>query len=212
MKRGTLTRGRPGSPQGIAARSDAVEAESVSGWLKGQWNDIKGNAKWAVVTAVGTGFVILAVALTHGLHLWQQVSLSVCFIFLFGWALAATFRRESRGLKNDRAFAQPIPKPQEPPMSQTDRAMQTRARGDFMTLNWQQKVALREVYRQPGIFVGRLRGQMENTFGFAEPMEKLITPVLKTSLVFQDGLGGINPSPQAIIAKTAERLLSDERF
>jgi len=53
---------------------------------------------------------------------------------------------------------------------------------------------------------------MEDTFGFSEPMEKLIDPILKTKLVFQDGRGCINPSPQAIIAKTTEGRLNDEKF
>jgi hypothetical protein len=38
-----------------------------SGWLKRQWDDIKGNFKWWLLALLGTGVVTVAVALTHGL-------------------------------------------------------------------------------------------------------------------------------------------------
>lgn len=59
-------------------------------WLRQQWNDIKGNVKYAVVLVVGAAVVTGVVALTHGLLLWQQVVLAGCFVLLFGWALFAT--------------------------------------------------------------------------------------------------------------------------
>ena len=59
-------------------------------WLRQQWNDIKGNVKYAIVLAIGAVVVAGVVALTHGLLLWQQVALAGCFVLLFGWALFAT--------------------------------------------------------------------------------------------------------------------------
>jgi hypothetical protein len=79
-----LTCRRPVPFQGIATRSDAVD------WLCQQWNDIKGNVKYAAVLGVGWAVVTGVVGLTHGLLLWQQVVLAGCFVFLFGWALIAT--------------------------------------------------------------------------------------------------------------------------
>src|SRR5580704_3630144 len=97
-----------------------MEGQGASEWVKRQWDDIRGNAKWAAMIVIGNGFMILAVALTHGLQLWQQVALSVCFVFLFGWAMAATFTRDSRILGH------PVGRPQHresPLLSQADRAM-----------------------------------------------------------------------------------------
>jgi hypothetical protein len=59
-------------------------------WLHQQWNDIKGNVKYAIILVFGTAVLTGVVALTHGLLLWQQVVLAGCFALLFGWALFAT--------------------------------------------------------------------------------------------------------------------------
>jgi hypothetical protein len=62
----------------------------MASWLRRQWDDIKGNVKYAIVLACGTAIVTSAVALTHGLQLWQQAALAACFLLLFGWAVIAT--------------------------------------------------------------------------------------------------------------------------
>ncbi len=62
-------------------------------WLRQQWNDIKGNFKFFLLTVVGAWVMNAATALTRGLTVWQQVSLAICFSFLFAWAIIATFWR-----------------------------------------------------------------------------------------------------------------------
>jgi hypothetical protein len=59
-------------------------------WLRRQWNDIRGNVKYAAVLLISGLVVTGVVALTHGLSLWQQAVLAACFLLLFGWALFAT--------------------------------------------------------------------------------------------------------------------------
>ena len=64
-------------------------------WFKRQWNDVKGNVKYAVLLFVGGIFVTAAITLTHGLSIWQQGILALIFVLLFGWAVAATTARRS---------------------------------------------------------------------------------------------------------------------
>lgn len=63
----------------------------VAGWLKRQWNDIKGNVKYGVLLFVGAGIVTGVTAITRGLLWWQQTILVLSFVLLFGWALVATW-------------------------------------------------------------------------------------------------------------------------
>jgi hypothetical protein len=78
-------------------------------WLVHHWNDIKGNVKFFIVTFIGSGVVSLVVALTHGLAVWQQTVLALCFLLLFGWAIAATAAH--------RSTSAPAPVEQPPPSS-----------------------------------------------------------------------------------------------
>src|SRR6266567_7325660 len=60
-------------------------------WLRAQWNDIKGNAKWWLVTIIGAGVVFGVIALTHGMSALQQAVLAAGFVYLFLWATVATW-------------------------------------------------------------------------------------------------------------------------
>jgi hypothetical protein len=59
--------------------------------LLDQWHDISGNAKFAIVTLIGGGIVTAAIAITHGLQLWQQIVLASIFGVLFAIAVVATY-------------------------------------------------------------------------------------------------------------------------
>jgi hypothetical protein len=49
-------------------------------WLLKQWNDIKGNVKFATLGLVGSAAFTLVGLLTHGLTWWQRAIL----LFIFG--------------------------------------------------------------------------------------------------------------------------------
>jgi len=74
-------------------------------WLSKQWDDIKGNAKFAVVLVVLGLMETAAIALTHGLLLWQQITLGMMFLLIFAWAVfmtayTAAFVPPRSGLQN----------------------------------------------------------------------------------------------------------------
>jgi len=72
-------------------------------WLERQWRDISGNVKFWILGLSGTALVAAAVALTHGLGLWQQIVLAFLFILLFGWAAIATY--VAKRLGNQQPYA-----------------------------------------------------------------------------------------------------------
>jgi hypothetical protein len=60
-------------------------------WINKQWRDISGNFKFWLITLVSGGIVTLAISLTHGLQLWQQITLAILFLALFAIAIVATY-------------------------------------------------------------------------------------------------------------------------
>lgn len=62
-------------------------------WLAEQWNDIKGNAKWAIVLLILSAMTLAATMLTDGLVLWKQLTLLAIFILMFAWAVFMTAAR-----------------------------------------------------------------------------------------------------------------------
>jgi hypothetical protein len=90
-------------------------------WLLEQWSEIRGHAKWAVVGLIWLAVTAAAIALTHGLALWQQLALLALFIVMFGWcvfmsAAAGAFVRRN-----------PLPSPLtiEPPNQEQSSAFST---------------------------------------------------------------------------------------
>jgi hypothetical protein len=83
---------------------------TVPGWLARQWWDIRGHAKWAIIVAIGSAVVTAAIALTHGLALWQQMTLAALFVLLFGWAVAASVMRKmpSEATRTESPEATPV--------------------------------------------------------------------------------------------------------
>ena len=59
-------------------------------WFLKQWNDIKGNAKFAAIGLGWTTALALVGLLTHGLAWWQQAILLFVFGAVLVWAIAAT--------------------------------------------------------------------------------------------------------------------------
>jgi hypothetical protein len=68
-------------------------------WIIGQWNDVKGNIKFALLLAIGTVINTWVVALTRGLLAWQQLTLAGLFALMFGWSalMAGLHLARSRG-------------------------------------------------------------------------------------------------------------------
>ncbi|MGA2269867.1 MAG: hypothetical protein ABSH44_15465 [Bryobacteraceae bacterium] len=59
-------------------------------WILRQWDDIKGNVKYGLLLFILGVIMAGVVAVTHGLALWQQVTLTAFFLVLVAWALLAT--------------------------------------------------------------------------------------------------------------------------
>lgn len=59
-------------------------------WFKRQWNDIKGNVKFAAITTVGSLLLAGAATLIRGIPLWRQIALIIIFLLFLAWALTAT--------------------------------------------------------------------------------------------------------------------------
>jgi hypothetical protein len=62
-------------------------------WCATQWQDIKGNVKFWVLTVIAGGMVTIAGIITHGLAWQQQAVLLFIFSGLASWAVAATVTR-----------------------------------------------------------------------------------------------------------------------
>ena len=72
-------------------------------WIKRQWDDIKGNVKYAVVIAGLTGAVIGINRITAGLSAWQQIVIAMFVLGCSTWAIFATFRwREASGNRTNK--------------------------------------------------------------------------------------------------------------
>lgn len=82
-------------------------------WLRNQWNDIKGNVKFALLVFLlggsGGGIVTWLTALTHGLQRWQQVTIVALFTVLFFCTIAALFW--ALGARSKAAAAATISEP-----------------------------------------------------------------------------------------------------
>jgi len=81
--------------------------------------------------------------------------------------------------------------------------MLVKARAEFNSLTWAQRVGVRVVYLEPGLFIGRLRRRLEE-LGLADAEGKILGPILKTSLVQADGRSNVNPSTYPAIAQMVE--------
>jgi len=59
-------------------------------WLAEQWQDIKGNVKYAIIVVVITGLVTGFGIVTHGLNWWQQAIILCILAVVVAWATVAT--------------------------------------------------------------------------------------------------------------------------
>jgi hypothetical protein len=183
-------------------------------WLLGQWNDIKGNAKWAVVLVGLSAMVAAAIALTHGLALWQQLILAVLFIVIFGWAV---FMSAAYSLA--RGNLQPAPPrhteatgsvligaptevaPWLRPMSLEQRDFNA-LRHEFEALTWSQQVALAMLCNSTTLSASTLI-QLLGQRGFgADIKETIITPLIRTRFVELSSSGQMSPHPARLSAIT----------
>jgi hypothetical protein len=69
-------------------------------WLRAQWNDIKGNVKYGILILLLSAAWTSILALTQGLHLWQQLGLTVIFVVVFVWAIVARVQRSRAATPN----------------------------------------------------------------------------------------------------------------
>lgn len=74
----------------------------MSEWIKRQWNDIKGNVKYALLVVVLGASVTGAAVLVRGLPWWKDAILTFLFVLLSLWAAVATWWRR----KADSASAE----------------------------------------------------------------------------------------------------------
>jgi hypothetical protein len=98
-------------------------------------------------------------------------------------------------------------KVRKPKLTPIEKRVAEKARAELATLTWAQRVGVRVVYSRPGLFVGKLRKDLED-LGFASPFESIIQPILKTSLVTEDS-SNINPSQFPAVADIVENAALD---
>lgn len=73
-------------------------------WLLKQWNDVKGNVKFYFLSLLTAGIIVGAKFVTDGLPLWKQIFLLLTFVWIFGWAMAASWKlRQARSLLRNLA-------------------------------------------------------------------------------------------------------------
>ncbi len=96
--------------------------------------------------------------------------------------------------------------PEPPALSDAEFAMRQIADSEFRALTFAQRIGLREIYRNPGQFVGKMC-QLVANYGFAEPMQTVVDPLMKTSLIHVDGRQTLTPSPHKVVADCVEHLL-----
>jgi hypothetical protein len=106
-----------------------------------------------------------------------------------------------------RKVVAPVVTPQRQ-LSESEFRMQQIADSEFRSLAWAQRVGLREIYRQPGQFVGVVSGNLSR-LGFADPGTAILDKLQKTSLINVDGRHNLNPSPFPSISEHVERLLKE---
>jgi hypothetical protein len=101
--------------------------------------------------------------------------------------------------------SQPTPTPK---LSSLELQVSNNARGTFRSLLWYQMLALREIYRNPGVPVADLVNSL-TALNFCDPDNKMIAPLLKTNLIGKTNAGTLHPSPDAIVRHTVETLLDE---
>lgn len=75
-------------------------------WIKTQWDDIKGNVKYALLLIVLGAIVTGAAALVRGLPAWKEAILVFLFAVLAFWGAVATWWRKSAKQETKREFGQ----------------------------------------------------------------------------------------------------------
>ena len=149
-------------------------------WIVQQWNDIKGNVKYALVLIGGAGLITLVTMITHGLLPWQQVVLMACFVLVFGWAAFVT----AVNVTNCN-FSRCVPV--------TPRIVPETVRQAFLELPWPAQIAVRIVYAHSGTHIGDL-GHMMAERGFRD-LSSITETILATNLVRRDFIGYLSPNP-----------------
>src|SRR5438105_14001287 len=88
-------------------------------WAKQQWNDVKGNVKFALLSFVvlsgGTAVVTWVTWITRGLAAEQQLTLVAIFTVLFGYAVAVTHYRTTASTTEKEPLTPPAPGKLAPP-------------------------------------------------------------------------------------------------
>jgi hypothetical protein len=179
----------------------------VTQWLLQQWNDIRGHAKWAVVLVILGAIVTAAIALTHGLALWQQLTLAVLFIVMFGWAvlMTAAARLNLKPSSAPERQMHPVETfTQVATLSHNETLQLSRAVSELSNLTWAQETALCLIYLQTPLHQAAWKLQFEN-LGFANVLEQIFEPLKKTTLIAYDMQNvRMGPSNNAIIARHVE--------
>ena len=160
-------------------------------WLQRQWNDIKGNVKFWILSFVVVATMTGAVAITHGLALWQQVVIMLMFTVLLVWSVAATASLaalESHGVHSS------LP---------VDPLIEQGIQEEFDSLTLAEKVALRGYLHNRRATNEQIWRAIEAVIGVPPPHVDM-WDVLNKKTRFMDrdyvGTNGIKPEFQPMIA------------
>jgi len=75
-------------------------------WLKRQWDEIKGNAKFYGAMLMLSGIWAAITLVIRGLLWWQQAIVGICFAAVFAWASIATWILPRRGKRDSSGASQ----------------------------------------------------------------------------------------------------------
>jgi hypothetical protein len=107
-------------------------------------------------------------------------------------------------LEKLRKLVVPATKPKRQ-LSESEFKMQQTADSEFRQLTWAQRVALRQIYVQPGQYVGQANTLLTN-LGFADP-KSMLDALQRTSLIHVDGRHNLSPSPFPAVSDHVEEML-----
>jgi hypothetical protein len=148
-------------------------------WLLEQWNDIKGNAKWALTVFVMGLMASLAIILTRGPALWQMAVLAVVFVLLLAWGafMTAAYQMVSSSL----ARPQKAPDAQEEvrTVSDLDDAKFTGARDQILSLTPFELFALWQLLEMDGM-TGEQFANLARQFGIPAATQSDIDEMTET--------------------------------
>ena len=156
-----------------------------------KWAEHAHTTIWLIKGLLGSCMVTITAWAAQ--HWWDALLPAIVFLVCLAVLLLLTFPKRAKARK---------------PLSESGEILLNKAVGEFSSLVWNQKVALRLVYQQPGLAMDGYAQQLRNLgFGEGDRGEDIVGKLAATSLV-DCGQGHIEPSRHKAIAVEIQVLLN----